>query len=115
MSLVLSYHRGAVWGWTPRDYEDTVERPLSSRDPFAPEVTDFVHAIMAPAQDCEIDAAGRIRIPQPLRDRAGLDRDVVVTSVQNRLEIWDRAAWERAYEMAVANYEKRGGMPGFGT
>ena len=66
-SLVLTFHRGAIWGWTPEEFERTVERPLASADPFNVEVMDFAHALLAPAQDVEVDKQGRTRIPAPLR------------------------------------------------
>ena len=38
------------------------------------------------------DKQGRVAIPQPLREFAGLDRDVVVAGVFSRIEIWDASA-----------------------
>lgn len=38
-----------------------------------------------------VDAQGRIVIPQRLRELAGIDREVVVAGMDDRLEIWDRA------------------------
>ena len=40
-SLVLTFHRGAVWGWTPEEFERTVERPLADADPFNTEVMGY--------------------------------------------------------------------------
>lgn len=53
--------------------------------------------IFANAARCELDAQGRILIPQKLRDYAGLKKDVIVIGVSNRAEIWDSEAW-RALE-----------------
>ena len=36
------------------------------------------------------DAQGRIVLPSRLRDLAGLDREVVIAGVDDRLEVWDR-------------------------
>lgn len=41
------------------------------------------------------DKLGRIVIPQYLRAYAGLEMDVVVAGVFDRLEIWHRAAWQQ--------------------
>lgn len=45
---------------------------------------------------CEVepDKQGRILIPAPLREYAGIDRDVMVIGASNRAEIWNRTAWE---------------------
>ena len=110
--LVLTFHKGAVWGWRPVDFEREVEAPLSAADPFADDVNDFAHSLLAPAQDVEIDKAGRIRIPPPLRDLAALDRDVVVNSLLNRVEIWDRAAWDDRFKQSLERQKSTSGMPG---
>ncbi|MCB9679794.1 MAG: division/cell wall cluster transcriptional repressor MraZ [Alphaproteobacteria bacterium] len=111
-SLVLTFHKGAVWGWTAGDFEEHVERPLLARDPFDTDVMDFTHAILSPAQDVEIDSAGRVRVPPPLRDLAGLDKEVVVSSVLNRIEIWDKDTWESRFRTSVDRTDGRSGMPG---
>jgi MraZ protein len=50
------------------------------------------------------DSQGRVVIPQPLREYAGLTRDVVLLGQIRRVEIWDRAEWERYRAVAEAAY-----------
>ena len=115
-SLVLTSASGpdgdAVWGWTEADYEASVESRMEEMDPFATEVQDFAHSIMASAQDMEVDRQGRIRIPPSLRDAAGLDRECVVFVVLGHIEIWDKVTWEKRAENARARQQARRGMPG---
>lgn len=40
------------------------------------------------------DGQGRVTIPQRLREYAGLDRELAVVGADERVEIWDRQAWE---------------------
>ena len=47
------------------------------------------------AIDCEVDKMGRILIPQPLRNAAGITRDVVITGLGDHIEVWDSAAWNQ--------------------
>lgn len=110
-SLVLTFHKGAVWGWTPDVFERTIEGPLSEQDPFNAEVMQFSHAILAPAQDVDLDKQGRIRIPPLLRELAGLEKEVVVNSLGNRLEIWDREAWDEHFAKVLAAAPGLPGMP----
>jgi MraZ protein len=114
-SLVLTFHEGAVWGWTPDVFEATIERPLSEQDPFNANVLQFTHAILAPAQDVDVDRQGRIRVPPLLRELAGLDREVVVNSLGNRLEIWDKAAWQVHFERCLKAVPGLDGMPRTGS
>ena len=39
------------------------------------------------------DAQGRIPIPQMLRDKVGITREVTVIGNNSRIEIWDRGGW----------------------
>jgi MraZ protein len=52
------------------------------------------------------DKQGRITIPAPLKEYAGLDREVVVIGALNRVEIWDPAriaAWESDHSQTFAD------------
>lgn len=55
---------------------------------------DFQRMFFAASDDGKPDKQGRIGISAPLRQWAGLERDVVVIGVMNRLEIWDPTRWE---------------------
>ena len=49
--------------------------------------------LFAYAAKCELDAQGRILIPQNLRDFAGLEKNVTVVGCNNHAEFWDSDAW----------------------
>ena len=53
----------------------------------------FTRLMLAGASDVELDAQGRILIPDYLRKYAGLKKEVVVAGLYNRIEIWDEATW----------------------
>jgi MraZ protein len=47
------------------------------------------------SDEARLDAQGRVTIPQRLRESAGITKEVVVLGVRDRMEIWDRDAFER--------------------
>ena len=47
------------------------------------------------AVQAQPDKLGRVVIPQYLRAYAGLEEDVVVVGLADRVEVWARAEWER--------------------
>lgn len=57
-------------------------------------VRDYSRVFFASASDETPDKQGRITIPPPLRQYAGLTRDCVVIGANTRVEIWDSAAWD---------------------
>lgn len=56
---------------------------------------DYMRVFFAGAFDQVPDKQGRITIPPPLREYAGLTRDCVVIGANTRVEIWDAEAWNR--------------------
>jgi len=64
----------------------------------------FVRFFFSGATECELDKQGRIMIPPSLRDYAGVDKDVVVIGVSNRIEIWSRQRWEDYMQQAESAY-----------
>jgi len=56
-------------------------------------VRDYSRVLFASASDEIPDRQGRVTIPQPLREYAGLQRECIVIGANTRLEIWDNEAW----------------------
>lgn len=50
--------------------------------------------LFSSAHEVEVDKQGRILLPLPLREYAGLEKDTVIIGTGKNLEIWDEAAWE---------------------
>jgi len=55
----------------------------------------FARLMLAGAMDVELDAQGRVMIPEYLREYAQTKKNVVVAGVYSRLELWDEEAWEK--------------------
>ena len=47
------------------------------------------------AFEAEIDGQGRISIPANLRKRAGIEKEVTVVGLRERLEFWDTGRWNK--------------------
>ena len=55
----------------------------------------YVRSIVASSRTVETDKQGRILIPANLREQAGLEKDVVIAGVIDKIEVWDKASWDR--------------------
>ena len=53
--------------------------------------------LLGSAAACELDKQGRILLPQVLRDRAGLDKDITLLGVGDHIEIWNTSTYEEKY------------------
>ena len=55
----------------------------------------FSRLMLAGAMDVELDKQGRIILPEYLRQFASVKKNVVITGLYNRLEIWDEDTWNK--------------------
>ena len=74
------------------------ELPLTNKN-----ARDFVRFFLSGATECEIDKQGRFLIPSNLRTAAGLEKEAVIIGVGTRLEIWNKATWEKCDENISAD------------
>lgn len=55
----------------------------------------FARFMLTGAMDLTPDKQGRIVLPEYLRNYASLEKTAIVAGLYNRLEIWDKSAWEK--------------------
>jgi MraZ protein len=60
-----------------------------------PESRAYARMFFGKAESIELDAQGRLLVPQRLRNEVGIPKDAVVVGVFDRMEIWDRETHER--------------------
>jgi MraZ protein len=84
-------HCLAVYG--PEAFEEYLARQMDGVSPNSSKGRDLMRFTAGSAVHQELDGQGRITVPAKLLEFAGINREVSIIGVQNRLEIWDRAAW----------------------
>lgn len=62
----------------------------------------FARLMLAGAMDVTLDKQGRIILPDYLKEFAGLKKQVVITGLYNRLEIWEAQTWAK-YKQSTEN------------
>jgi MraZ protein len=92
-----------------RRAEEVSSSPLADADGRA-----YARLFFSSADEARLDGQGRVTIPQRLRDAAGIAKEVVVLGVRDRMEIWDRGAYERYRDAHAAAYEDGSLRPGNG-
>jgi MraZ protein len=71
---------------------------VSRLNMFKKRNAEFVTKFMAGVKPTELDGSGRLLIPKDLLKYGGINKEIVLTSVVNRIEIWDKAAYENAID-----------------
>jgi MraZ protein len=69
------------------------------------EVRYFMRRVIASATECELDKQGRLLIPVSYRQDAGIDGEVVIVGMVEKIEIWSRDEWDRVVDPSRINIE----------
>lgn len=72
---------------------ESIEAHLTELPLTDAESRNFVRYFYSGAAKLKLDSAGRITLPQPLRNFAKTEGNVVVVGAPNRLEIWNEELW----------------------
>ncbi len=79
--------------WRPEDYDLYTGGALAELPPLSTRRKQLERFLYGSSHDAELDAAGRIMVPGFLGEHANLKKEVVVVGVGDRMELWDRQAW----------------------
>ena len=70
---------------------------ISKLNDFDPKVREFRRYFLNGATVLELDTANRLLIPPNLKEHAGLEKDIVLVSAINKLEIWDKSKYQQFF------------------
>lgn len=71
---------------------------INKLNDFDPKVREFKRKFLGGATEVETDSAGRILLPQSLKEYAGLTKDIVLAANGTKLEIWDATKYKKLFE-----------------
>jgi len=89
-SLFVTRFKGGLVAYPPKRWQEICANVLAMTP--GPNREAYLRNRIAPAKECGFNAQGRIQIPQSLREHAGLDKDVVVIGMFEKIEIWSQQA-----------------------
>ena len=94
-SFVVTRGLDGCLGVYPFDGWREVEKKLEEYSQWDARARGLVRWFSANAEVVKLDSQGRIKIPQHLLEFAGLEKEVIIIGVLNRIEIWNPEAYEK--------------------
>jgi MraZ protein len=85
----------------PMSQWNNLMQKLNGLNRFKKKNNDFIRKFTAGVKQVEVDANGRLLIPKDLVGFAGIQKEIVISSAINIVEIWDKDK----YEAAVASVD----------
>ncbi|KYO66672.1 division/cell wall cluster transcriptional repressor MraZ [Thermovenabulum gondwanense] len=90
----------------PMNEWKVIEEKLKALPLAKKEARAFLRLFFSGAVEAEVDKQGRILIPPILREYAGIEKDVVIIGVSNRVEIWSKEEWDVYSKGQEESYEE---------
>jgi len=87
-----------LWLYTLDEWKSLSSKIMETASPFSKQSRLVLRSLIAPAQEVELDKAGRLSIPQSLREYAGLSKDCVILGINKYMELWDAEEYSKYLE-----------------
>lgn len=71
-----------------------LEKRILALEETSPAMWRFKRYFVGSAVECQLDRQGRVVIPQPLKESAGLEKEIILVGVLNHFEIWAKERWD---------------------
>ncbi|MBN2164744.1 MAG: division/cell wall cluster transcriptional repressor MraZ [Marinilabiliaceae bacterium] len=88
------------------EWEQELNRIRTKLNIYNREHSRFLRDFFKGSVELSMDANGRLLVPKRLLDLVGVDRDVVLMGVDNKIELWDL----ELYDSQVVNSDDLGGL-----
>ncbi|MEX0607674.1 MAG: division/cell wall cluster transcriptional repressor MraZ [Halofilum sp. (in: g-proteobacteria)] len=108
--VVITVDRdGCLLIYPMREWE-VIERDLVQLPSLNKQARRLQRLLIGHATECEFDGQGRILVPGPLREFAGIDHRVVLIGQGHKFELWDEATWNQRRAAWLAEGDEEDGV-----
>ncbi len=91
--VMLTARDSSLYAYSFEEWKQVEAKVLSLREK-SDAMRRFVRLFIGGAADCYCDKQGRILVPPTLREKASLDKEIVLVGILDHFEIWSRERWD---------------------
>ncbi len=95
-----------LWLFPPEEWKTFSENLVGSTSLLQAQSRLIQRRLIAPAQETEIDKAGRIVIPQTLREYADLRKECLILGLKKYIEVWSETAYQTYLQENEAKFKE---------
>ncbi|MBK6543238.1 MAG: division/cell wall cluster transcriptional repressor MraZ [Flavobacteriales bacterium] len=74
---------------------------MARLNPFLEKNREFIRRFASGATQLELDGSGRLLLPKPLMDHAGIGKDIKLAGLLDRIEVWSKEGHARMLRETV--------------
>lgn len=83
---------------------EVLMQKMNKLNRFKKKNNDFIRRFTAGVRMIEVDSSGRLLVPRDLYNFAGLNKEIVLSSAINIIELWDKKSYEAAIEETADDF-----------
>jgi len=83
---------------------DSITGELSKLNAYEKKSRDFIRYFTRGATELSLDSANRILLPKALMEYAGINAEVVLSCVLNKIEVWAKDAYDSQLDSEPENF-----------
>ena len=106
-----------LWLFAPEEWREFSSKLMGASSPLSKRGRLLQRRIIAPAQEIELDKAGRLNVPKSLQESANLNKETRLLVMERYMEIWDAEAYQEYEQESEAELqeaaEELGGLVSF--
>lgn len=102
--LIVTHFDQCLWAYPVSAWQE-LEKKIAGLPQFLEEIKALQRVFISAASECPLDKQGRILLPQTLREYAGLNSEVVLVGMTQRIEIWSKERWEKVFSESQKKLE----------
>ena len=95
-----------LWLFPPEEWKTFSENLIGSTSMLQAQSRLIQRRLIAPAQETEIDKAGRIMVPQTLREYADLKKECLVLGLKKYIEVWSETGYQAYLDENEAKFKE---------
>jgi len=88
----------------PMEEWNAMMKKINGLNRFKKKNNDFIRRFTAGVKTVEVDANGRLLIPKDLFGFAEMDKEIVLSSAINIIEIWDKNKYENTIDASADDF-----------
>ena len=91
--------------YTKKEWEK-ISDGVNNLNLFVEENREFIRKFHRGSTIIELDPTNRLLVPQQLLDYAGINKDIVLYTYANRIEVWSQKEFDKLFKDDKTNYSK---------
>ena len=91
--------------YTVKDWQALLERVSNALSQFKKKQEAVMRRYDSGSRFVKLDGSGRLQIPKDLIEKGHLEKEIVITSVMTKMEIWDKDLYEETLATELSDEE----------